>query len=197
MDKVNGVVPDAESSQAETAPSSTSRRFTMPSTGRRKPRADGAEVARRGTPRNPRRPASSLAERWTRVDGVDVFYRESPQPPDAPVMLHLHGFGLSGRYLLPIAERLADEFHTLVPDLPGFGRSGRPVDPLDVPDLAHAAARFLDDRQVKSATLVGNSMGCPLSANSRTTIRNGWTGRCSSHRQAACTTSQCRARSNS
>jgi pimeloyl-ACP methyl ester carboxylesterase len=77
-------------------------------------------------------------------------------------MLHLHGFGLSGRYLLPTAERLADEFHTLVPDLPGFGRSGRPVDPLDVPDLAHAAARFLDDRQVKSATLVGNSMGCPV-----------------------------------
>ena len=61
-------------------------------------------------------------------------------------MMHLHGFGLSGRYLLPTAERLAGEFHTLVPDLPGFGRSGRPREPLDVTELAHAAAAFLDDR---------------------------------------------------
>lgn len=121
-----------------------------------------AAAAKRRTRKTPRHPASSLAERWTTVDGIDVFYRESPDPPDAPVMMHLHGFGLSGRYLLPTAERLSDEFHTLVPDLPGFGRSGKAPDSLDVPDLAHAAARFLDDRRVRSATLVGNSMGCPV-----------------------------------
>jgi pimeloyl-ACP methyl ester carboxylesterase len=97
------------------------------------------------------------------VDDVRVFYRESRQPPpDAAVMMHVHGFGLSGRYLVPTADRLAAEFHTLVPDLPGFGRSGRSLDPLDVPDIAHAAARFLDDRGVESVTLVGNSMGCPV-----------------------------------
>ena len=56
--------------------------------------------------RTPKRPASSLAERWTTIDGIDVFYRESPEPPDAPAMVHVHGFGLSGRYLLPTAERL-------------------------------------------------------------------------------------------
>jgi pimeloyl-ACP methyl ester carboxylesterase len=111
----------------------------------------------------PRRPASALAEKWTRIDGVDVFYRESPRPPaDARVMAHVHGFGLSGRYLLPTAERLADEFHTFVPDLPGFGRSGKRKDMLDIPDLARATADFLDDRGVEKATLVGNSMGCPV-----------------------------------
>jgi len=112
--------------------------------------------------RTPRRPASSLAERWTVIDGVDVFYRESLQNPDAPVMVHLHGFGLSGRYLLPTAERLSDEFHTFVPDLPGFGLSWRAPRALDMPGLAHAAAAFLDDRGIERATLVGNSMGCPL-----------------------------------
>jgi len=122
----------------------------------------GSTGSRRRAPRTPRRPASSLAERWTIVDGIDVFYRESPQPPDAPVMMHLHGFGLSGRYLLTTAERLGDEYHTLVPDLPGFGRSGKQANALDVPDLAHAAARFLDDRGIEKATLVGNSMGCPV-----------------------------------
>ncbi|QIG40538.1 alpha/beta hydrolase [Microbacterium sp. 4R-513] len=111
---------------------------------------------------HPRRPQTTLAERWTLVDGIDVFYRESVNPPDAPVMMHVHGFGLSGRYLLPTAEKLADEFHTLVPDLPGFGRSGKAPDQLDVPDLARAAARFLDDRGIEKVTLVGNSMGCPV-----------------------------------
>ena len=60
--------------------------------------------AHRGTKRRFSRPSSRLAERWTTIDDVDIFYRESPHPPDAPVMMHLHGFGLSGRYLLPTAE---------------------------------------------------------------------------------------------
>lgn len=110
----------------------------------------------------PRRRASALDEHWTSIDELDIFYRESPARPVASAMMHLHGFGLSGRYLLPTAELLRDEFHTFVPDLPGFGRSSRPPSPLDVPQLADAAARFLDDRGVERATLVGNSMGCPI-----------------------------------
>ena len=113
-------------------------------------------------PKLPRKPASSLAERWTTIDGLDFFFRESQDPPDAPVMMHLHGFGLSGRYLLPTAEVLQNDFHTFVPDLPGFGRSVKPAKPLDVPGLARAAVKFLDDRGVEKATLVGNSMGCPV-----------------------------------
>ena len=60
------------------------------------------------------------------------------------------------------AEQLAGDFHTLVPDLPGFGRSGRRPAQLDVPDLAAAAAAFLDERQIDRVTLVGNSMGCAV-----------------------------------
>ena len=108
------------------------------------------------------KPSAVLAEHWTTLDGVEVFYRESPGPADGSVMVHLHGFGMSGAYLVPTAERLAGEFHTFVPDLPGFGRSGNSVQPLDVTDLAHAAAAFLDDRDIASATLVGNSMGCAV-----------------------------------
>ncbi|MDQ7991689.1 MAG: alpha/beta hydrolase [Propionicimonas sp.] len=108
------------------------------------------------------RPPSPLAERWTTLNGVDVFYRESGGPGTGTVMVHLHGFGLSGRYLLPTAERLSGDFHTFVPDLPGFGRSGKVRGKLDVPDLARAAAAFLDDRGIERASLVGNSMGCPV-----------------------------------
>jgi pimeloyl-ACP methyl ester carboxylesterase len=77
-------------------------------------------------------------------------------------MLHLHGFGMSGAYLVPTAERLAAEFQTYVPDLPGFGRSGKALRALDVTDLAHAAAAFFNDRGLDTATLVGNSMGCAV-----------------------------------
>jgi pimeloyl-ACP methyl ester carboxylesterase len=55
--------------------------------------------------------------------------------------VHLHGFGMSGAYLVPTAKRLAGEFHTFVPDLPGFGHSGNSALPLDVTDLAHTADR--------------------------------------------------------
>jgi pimeloyl-ACP methyl ester carboxylesterase len=63
---------------------------------------------------------------------------------------------------MPTAEALADEFHTLVPDLPGFGRSGNAIEPLTITELAHAAAAFLDTQGIEKATLVGNSMGCPV-----------------------------------
>lgn len=123
-----------------------------------------ATTSRHRERKTPRRPQSSLAERWTTVDGLDVFYRESPTPPaGAPVVMHVHGFGLSGHYLLPTAELLADDFHTLVPDLPGFGRSARRSrKELTLVSLAEAAARFLDARGIEKASLLGNSMGCPV-----------------------------------
>src|SRR5215218_3508489 len=106
-----------------------------------------------------------LTQRWTDCEGVRIFYRESTQRVSdvrPRTMMHLHGFGLSGRYLLPTAERLAGEFYTLVPDLPGFGRSGRDTRRLDVPELADAAAAFLAGQGIEKATLVGNSMGCAV-----------------------------------
>ncbi|WP_127793534.1 alpha/beta fold hydrolase [Agromyces sp. LHK192] len=105
---------------------------------------------------------SVLVERSATIDGVKVHLRTSPEPSAGAAMMHVHGFGLSGRYLVPTAERLAFEFRTIVPDLPGFGRSGRVRGALDVPDLARAAVRILDDAGIERATLVGNSMGCPV-----------------------------------
>ena len=106
--------------------------------------------------------AAELLDRWTEVGGLPVFYRESPPAGQQPAMVHVPGFGLSGRYLVPTAVRLADDFHTFVPDLPGFGRSGRPTPALGIDGLADVLAAFLDDRGISTATLVGNSMGCAV-----------------------------------
>jgi pimeloyl-ACP methyl ester carboxylesterase len=107
----------------------------------------------------------SLKEVWTRLDDRRLLYRTNarPEPPgDAPTIVHIHGFAISGRYLMPTAWRLAPGFRTFVPDLPGFGRSERPPHPYDIPQLADALARFMDHVGVHRATLLGNSLGCPI-----------------------------------
>lgn len=107
----------------------------------------------------------SLRDAWVDVDGRRLFYRtnaEPPPPADAPTLIHIHGFAISGSYLMPTAWRLAPEFRSYVPDLPGFGRSERPPHPYDIPELADALARFMDAVGVERATLLGNSLGCPI-----------------------------------
>ena len=107
----------------------------------------------------------SLREAYLDLDGRRLLYRTNvePEPPaDAPTLIHVHGFAISGRYLMPTAWRLASEFRTYVPDLPGFGRSERPPHPFDIPELADALARFMDKVGVEKATLLGNSLGCPI-----------------------------------
>src|ERR1700723_2570302 len=63
--------------------------------------------------------------RTTKVDGLTIFYREAG-PRDAPALLLLHGFPSSSRMYQPLLTRLADRYHLVAPDYPGFGHSGAP-----------------------------------------------------------------------
>ena len=65
------------------------------------------------------------AYRTVDVNGLSVFYREAG-PQDAPTILLLHGFPSSSRMWQPLLDRLADRFHLLAPDYPGFGHSDAP-----------------------------------------------------------------------
>lgn len=60
-----------------------------------------------------------------KVDGVDMFYREAG-PKDAPVLLLLHGFPTSSHMFRNLIPQLADKYHVIAPDYPGFGQSGMP-----------------------------------------------------------------------
>ena len=60
-----------------------------------------------------------------KIDGVDVFYRETG-PKDAPVLLLLHGFPTSSHMYRNLIPQLADKYHVIAPDYPGFGQSGMP-----------------------------------------------------------------------
>jgi pimeloyl-ACP methyl ester carboxylesterase len=60
------------------------------------------------------------------VDGLPVFYREAG-PADGPVLLLLHGFPSAGHQFRELIPLLADRFHLVAPDLPGFGKSDMPA----------------------------------------------------------------------
>ncbi|HWZ76035.1 MAG TPA: alpha/beta hydrolase [Candidatus Sulfotelmatobacter sp.] len=59
------------------------------------------------------------------VDGLKIFYREAGSK-DSPTVLLLHGFPTSSHMFRNLIPALADRFHVLAPDLPGFGYSDSP-----------------------------------------------------------------------
>jgi 2-hydroxy-6-oxonona-2,4-dienedioate hydrolase len=81
-----------------------------------------------------------------------------------PVVL-VHGLVVSSRYMIPLAERLAEHAHVYAPDLPGFGKSDHPNLPLDIAGLADALAGWMQATGIPRATLIGNSMGCQVIAD--------------------------------
>ncbi len=110
---------------------------------------------------------SSLTETWTIFDGLPLLYRSNAtEPPEgARTIVHLHGFAISGRYLLPTAALLAPDYRTIVPDLPGFGRSHHPRHRLTIGWLGDAVVRLFDHLGIDRAILLSNSLGAPISGS--------------------------------
>jgi len=63
--------------------------------------------------------------RHATVDGSKIFYREAGSK-DSPAILLLHGFPTSSHMFRNLIPALADRFHVVAPDLPGFGFSEAP-----------------------------------------------------------------------
>ncbi len=68
------------------------------------------------------------------MDGIKIFYREAGSK-DAPVVLLLHGFPTSSHMFRNLIPALADRYHVIAPDYPGYGQS-------DMPDRASFAYTF-------------------------------------------------------
>jgi pimeloyl-ACP methyl ester carboxylesterase len=79
----------------------------------------------------------------------------------APVVL-IHGLAVSHRYLMPTARALHGRRAVYVPDLPGFGLSGKPDDVLDVYGHADVLAGWLDSLDTAPVAILGNSFGCQV-----------------------------------
>lgn len=66
--------------------------------------------------------------------------------------------------MLPTARLLAEQYRVLVPDLPGYGRSSRPDECLNISQLAEIMLSWMQAMEVSTATVVANSFGCHVAA---------------------------------
>ncbi|WP_067707155.1 alpha/beta fold hydrolase [Actinoplanes awajinensis] len=107
-------------------------------------------------------PMPGWRERYVTVQGRRVFVRLGPDVPGTTPLVHVHGFAVSGTYLMPTAAALAHRATSLVPDLPGYGRSHGWGHVLGISSLAWALLETLDALGLARATLIGNSMGAPV-----------------------------------
>jgi pimeloyl-ACP methyl ester carboxylesterase len=102
--------------------------------------------------------------RTAQVDGLNIFYREAG-PADAPVILLLHGFPTSSRMFRNLIPALADRYHLIAPDYPGFGHSSAPsIDQFSYTfdHLAQVMEDFVNQLGLTKYTLYVQDYGAPV-----------------------------------
>jgi pimeloyl-ACP methyl ester carboxylesterase len=87
---------------------------------------------------------TDIQYRSARVDGRNIFYREAG-PAEAPKLLLLHGFPTASHMFRDLIPLLADRFHIVAPDLPGFGNSDVPAGGCTFHRIAEAIDHFTED----------------------------------------------------
>lgn len=99
-----------------------------------------------------------------RVDGLQIFYREAG-PKHAPTILLLHGFPTSSQMFRNLIPALADRFHLVAPDYPGFGNSSMPrADEFTYTfdSLAEVMGRFVEKVGLTKYSLYVMDYGAPV-----------------------------------
>ena len=105
-----------------------------------------------------------VTHRTVTIDGLDIFYREAG-PQGASTILLLHGFPTSSHMFRHLIPALADEFHLVAPDYPGFGYSSAPpVDKFDYTfdRLADVVEKFTEKVGLTNYTLYVQDYGAPI-----------------------------------
>ena len=106
----------------------------------------------------------SVRYQTVKIDGLDIFYREAG-PKDAPTLLLLHGFPTSSRMFRNLIPALADRYHLVAPDYPGFGHSSAPsVDEFDYTfdHLAGIVEKFTEQVGLTKYSLYVQDYGAPV-----------------------------------
>jgi len=124
-----------------------------------------APLAHAATPIAPI-PYSSDSTRyhWANVEGVRIFYREAGRK-NAPTIVLLHGYPSSSRMWDSLIPLLADRYHLIAPDYPGFGRSDAPAPEnytYTFENLADTMGKFLTQLGVDKYTLFMQDYGGPV-----------------------------------
>jgi pimeloyl-ACP methyl ester carboxylesterase len=108
--------------------------------------------------------AARTTYRTVRVRGLDIFYREAGDR-SAPAILLLHGFPSSSHMFRNLIPALADRFHVVAPDYPGFGLSSMPrVDQFEYTfdNLAGVIDEFTEKVGLTHYALYMQDYGAPI-----------------------------------
>jgi len=107
---------------------------------------------------------SDVKYKTVMVEGQEIFYREAGDP-NAPTILLLHGFPTSSHMFRELIPELAEKFHLVAPDYPGFGQSSMPaVDEFDYSfdNLASVVDQFIDTVGLDNYSLYLMDYGAPI-----------------------------------
>ncbi|MGH3641959.1 MAG: alpha/beta fold hydrolase [Mycobacterium sp.] len=102
--------------------------------------------------------------RYAEIAGRRIFYREAG-PSDAPAIVLLHGTPASSHMYRHLIPALADRYHVIAPDYPGFGHSARPgVDEFDYTfdSLADHVDALLDHLGLTRYAMYVQDYGAPV-----------------------------------
>ena len=108
--------------------------------------------------------SASITYHCARVEGVGIFYREAG-PKDAPAVVLLHGYPSSSRMYDTLIPLLADRFHLIAPDYPGFGQSEAPTTSryrYTFDHLAETTNRLLEQLGIDRYVLFMQDYGGPV-----------------------------------
>jgi pimeloyl-ACP methyl ester carboxylesterase len=101
---------------------------------------------------------------YSEIDGLKIFYREAGAPGNPKVVL-LHGFPSSSHQYRNLIPALAEKFHVISPDYPGFGLSDHP-DPAEYnytfDNIAGVIGKFLDVKGFDKFGLYVQDYGGPV-----------------------------------
>ncbi len=86
---------------------------------------------------------TTIKYRTADLNGFKIFYREAGSA-DAPKLLLLHGFPSASHMFRDLIPLLADRFHIIAPDLPGFGKSDMPERGCTFDRIADTIDRFTE-----------------------------------------------------
>ncbi len=94
--------------------------------------------------------------RWMRHGGRRVNVLDIGE---GPAVVFLHGLAGCWQNWLETIPDLARDHRVVAIDLPGFGFSEMPAEPISIPGYSRLVVALLDELGIDAATLVGNSMG--------------------------------------
>ncbi|WP_341837826.1 alpha/beta hydrolase [Chitinophaga pollutisoli] len=105
-----------------------------------------------------------IFNRSVSVDGVEIFYREAGNRR-RPSLLLMHGFPSSSLMFKNLMTALADRYHLIAPDYPGFGFSGFPAQQdfqYTFQNIASHISRFTDRIGLSHFAIYLHDYGCPI-----------------------------------